>query len=1014
MPTVAELDVQINAKDDASATILALDALIKNLDGDDVDIDIDANTEEVQAKIRELLLRLQQLDTSDPDIDIDINGTGEASAELAALRAELAALRDETITIRMRDNEVRRSRTSMDSFRNSATQASRSVNGIAAAVLGLGTALIPLGAVLTGGIAALTGALVTAGIGTGLFAAVAVTNFSKVKETLKLMKSAQEDFNKAVDDEERDQALAKMKKIMDDLDPATRKMVESVMAFKTAWRSFASQFQPVVFDLAQKGLAGIAALLPSLAPIIAGTAGAFQSLEKAAFAALMGPFWQSWLKMIGNNVAPIMNQMVRALGNFIKGFAGIIGAFMPLTRDFSTGLLNMSRRFAAWGESLGDNKGFQNFVGYIRENTPLVMSLIHALSDAFVALVKAGAPLGEGLVIITTALLNSIAAFQRAHPAAATLGLALIGILAVTLKLLGPVLAISRVFTVLGSALLSVGGGLSALAGALGIATASLFAIIAVLAAVVVGLVYAYNHFEGFRRVVDAVAGAIADFAVAAYQAIVSGLGKAASWMASTFGPIIQTVIGFVVSQFNKIRDWGNENGAVFAQAWRNIATFVTTSVQIIRWVIEQALTFISAIWTAIWPTLLTILQSVWTAIKGVVSGAVDVILGILLLWGAIIAGDWGAIWQAFVQIASGIWQIILGLFQGFWGIMQAIAVAAGNALMGLLGLIWQGIQAAAAGVWASIVAIVQFAWNAILTAIRATANAIQAVLDAFWAAVFAVFRAAGAFLLNFITQTWSDIRAVTSAVWNGILSFIRAIWNSIVGGVSVAVAAARAAISNGWNGAMALTRTVLGTMRDVVVSIFANIVSAVLGGMGDAVNAVYNGVGQMIANVASAAGRFYSAGLSLMVNLASGIVDGIGNAVGAVRDAVGRMTALLPGSPAKVGPLSGEGYALIRGQHFSEDLAAGIAGRAGLIATAAGDIADLMTLSLDSGAAFAAIARGTSTGTSPAAATTINIQPGAITVAVGEGVDPKAAREAFDGAGTSLADDLLTAMRRQ
>jgi phage-related protein len=982
MPTVAELDVHIDAKDDATATILALDALIKGLDRDDVDIDIDANAEEVSAEIQRLLAQLRRLDNTDADIDVDIDTAG-AAAELAKLRAELAAMRDETVKVKINDSEVKRARTSMEEFRNSSIQASRSVNSIAAAVLGLGTALIPIGAVAGGGIMALVGALTAAGIGVGLFGLVANTVFSKTKQALKDLKKSQDAYNAATTDKERDAALEKTKEILEGLDPATRTMVESILTFKQAWRDFSAQFQPQIFTIAQEGLKGMAGLLPSLAPIVQGASDAFLLLERAAIAALNGPFWQEFIKMIGSNVGPILGDLGLAIGNIIKGFAGLIMAFMPMTRDFTGGLLGMTKSFADWSEGLRTNKGFQDFVAYVYEATPKVLALIGAIVMAFIALVKAGAPTGEVLLDIASALFDLMTAFQQAHPVAAVLGLALLGILAVTVKLLGPLLTIGKLFMVLGSALLSVGGAIASVAGFLGIGVAAFLGIVAVIALVIGALVYAYTHFEGFRNLVNRVAQAVADFAVRAYEAIVSGLGQAAAWLAATFGPAVQAVVDFVVEQFNKVRDWATANSATFAAAWETIKVIITGIWRNTVNEITTVLAVLVAVWSAIWPTLSMIVQGAWEMIKGIISGALSIIMGVIQVFAGILAGDWSAIWGGIVLILRGIWEMIKGIVKGGAMAVQALI----DAFYAVLGagwrLFWAGIVSAAKTAWALLKTAASALWSALSAVFGAGQRAIQAGVNGFWAAVRAVFTAAMNGIRAGLSSFWSTLRSLASSAMSAIRSVIVSGWSSIRSAVASAMSSIRSAVSSG----------------------MASLQSTIRGGMNNAVGIV-----------TGLAGRFFSAGASLMRSLAQGIASGVGAAVGAVKGAVGKLTDLLPGSPAKVGPLSGQGYALIRGQHFSEDLAAGIRGRAGLISSAANDIADLMTLGFDSGAAFNAITRGVSAtpGQQGGGSTTITIAPGAIALTVGDGVSPGEAREAFDGAGDQLADTLLTALRRQ
>lgn len=936
MPTVAELDVQIDAKDDASATIMALDALVKELDNGDVTIDIDASTFEARAQIRELMTRLQQLDAQDVDVDIDIS-TGGAAAEIAALRAELAGLRDEEIDIRINDDSVRRGRTSMDAFRNSAMQASRSVNGMAAAVLGLGAALIPLGVVAAGGIAALVGSLAVAGIGIGLFGAVAVTNFTKVRENLKLLASAQEDFNKATTDEERDEALAKTKAIMDSMDPATRAMTQAVLDFKSAWRGFATQFQPQVFQIATEGLEGIAALLPSLAPIVEGTAGAFLSLEKSAFRALQGPFWQSFFQMVGANVGPILNQLVRSIGYVVQGFAALIMAFMPLSRDMTTGMLNMSKAFARWSESLASSQGFQTFVAYIREQTPAALRLIGALVLAMVAIGEAAAPIGEKLISMVTGLSMAIVAFEKAHPLAATIVLGLVAFLAILVKLLGPVLMIGHLFKVMGAALMMLGTPLASIAGFFGILTGTLVAIVAVIAAVVAGLVYAYFHFETFRNIVNMVANAVATFAVRVYDAIVVWLGQAAAWLSATFAPAIAAVMAFITQQFDKIKNWVTENGPVLQEAWNNIVLFVTAALGLLVVSIQANLAIITAIWQAVWPALSAILSVAWELIKSIVSGALDIIMGIIQTWAGLLAGDWSAFWGGIKLTLSGVWTIMAGIVRAAYVILQGIIDAGMAAIKAVFTAGWNAMVSGLRSAWETMKSIASAAWGALKSGASASMNAIQDTINAGWAAVGRLFKSAWSLMIEGLSSAWSTAKSLVSGGINAIVGLISAL-----------------------------------------------------------------------------PGKFRSAGASMMSSLAAGIRAGIGQAVGAAGDAISRITDLLPGSPAKVGPLSGEGYAMVRGQHLAEDLAAGMASRAGLVGSAARDIADLMTLGTNSSAAFDAITGGTPTGVTGATSTTISIAPGAVVVSVGDGASVNEAREAFTTAGDEFADKLLMSLRRQ
>lgn len=965
MPTVAELDVKINADDDATSTIARLDALLRGLDGDNVDVDVDVDTGEADADIAHLIEEINSISDETVTIEVDTDGAGE---NIAALEAELKSIPDETVTIEtdVDDAGIKRGTSSLKKFNDTSLNASRQVSLLAAAVLGLGTALIPIGAVAVGGVVALASAFTVAAAGIGLFALVAKSAFGPVTDALKKMNTLQQQFNQATTDKQRDAALAKMQALLGSLTDSQLALYSAITRFRGAWAHLVAQFEPQVFQIATEGLDGLAKILPSLAPIIGATAGALLFLERAGTRALAGPFWQSFIKMLGQTAGPLIREFGLTIGNLITGFAALIGAFMPLTLDFSQGLLGMSKSFSTWAQNLSQSKGFQDFVAYVRENTPLVLRLIGQFVMGFIAVAKAGAPLGEALVKAATRLFELIDAFQKAHPGALTLTLALIGIGAVALNLIGPLLLVGRFVLALVTGFGYLGTAAGVIATALGTTAAVVLGVVAIVAALVVGIIYAYNHFKTFHDIVDAIGKALLSFGQTVASAVIGGLQSAATWLTSTFGPAVRAVMDFVVEQFNKVRDWATQNAGTFEHAWSNITSVVSRIMQILWGEISGALSQISALWNFFWPTLSAVLMGVWTAIKGVVSGALDIIMGFLLIFAGLFSGEWGKMWQGLVQVLTGIWEIIKGVVTGGFQVLQALVTAYLNVVKAIWSAAWGLISSGLRAAWNTMVSIVKAAWGAIVATFRAFQQTVQAGVNAFWSAVIAIFRGA----------------------WNLVTSGLRAAWNT-----------ASSLTSSAWNG-----------IKGVVSSAASSVAKAVRDKISDAIGYIRDFGPRALGILSGLGGKFYNAGASLLKSLADGIGAGIGAAVGKMRDAVGQLTDLLPGSPAKTGPLSGQGYAYIRGQHLAEDLASGIAGQSGLVERAARDMADLMSLSTDPAGAFDAITRGGGGG----GGITINVGEGAVAVNVGDGTDPKAARAAFDGAGGTVADALLTAIRRR
>lgn len=1073
MPTVAELDVQIDAHDDATATLVRLDALLKELDADKVNIDVEADTGAAASEVEALAAEIDSLSDETVTIELDTDGEGK----IAELEAELKAIPDEKVTIEVDTDtdSARRGAADIDRLSSSALRASGQVNFLTAAVLGLGPALVPLGGVAAGGIAALASAFTVAGISAGLFGLVAVTAFKPVMAASKKMKTLQDQYNQAVTDKQREAAMAKMKALIESLTPAQRTMLDGINAFSDAWHQFASKFEPEIFQIAGEGLKGLAGLLPSLAPIVQGAADAFLDLERSAIRALNGPFWQDFISMIGSSARPILEGLGRSIGNIIKGFAGLVSAFMPLTLDFTGGLEAMTGRFADWSAGLKDNKGFQDFVQYVRDNTPLVLDFLGSFVQGFVDLVQAAAPVGAAILTVIGGLLDFFGALQDSHPALATALVAFVGFGAVFTNMLGPLIAIGRLVGVLVSgigALVEGTGIISGIfigfVGVLGGAFGALAAIAAIIAIVAGAVVIAYLKFQTFHDWVDKVAGKIVD-----------ALQGAMDWLASTFGPAVQAVIDFVTGQFDKIVAWADENSGTFQQAWDNIITVLSFVWDVIKAIFEVGGAAISAIWTAIWPTLAAIVRGAWDIIKGIVSGAVDIILGIILVFAALLAGDWGAMWDGIQQIAKGALEALVGIIMGTMEIIWALWKASWELIVAFAGLVWDGLAAAAGTAWAAIWAVISGAqqiiqggidafWSGVLAFLGLVWNGLVAAATTTWTAITSVVSTFNNLILANISTIWNFILALVqtvatsiwnavTAAWNGILNTIRtvmglvasglqaawatitaivtgaataiwnvivSIWNQILSSIRSAMSSIQSAVSSAFSAIASNVSGAMNAISSIVSAVWNSVVSTVRAAMSAFVSAVENGISRAVsaigqfgsralAAIGGLAGQFYSAGRNLIQNLIDGIrsmLGGLGNIMGSIASTLG---GVLPGSPAEYGPLSGQGWSQIRGQHFVEDLISGIGSQTNGLNRTMADIADLMTLDANSGAAFDAIANGASAG-SGTGSINITVEEGAIQITIPEGVDPKEVRTAFDGAGDQFADQLLTALRRQ
>lgn len=79
---------------------------------------------------------------------------------------------------------------------------------------------------------------------------------------------------------------------------------------------------------------------------------------------------------------------------------------------------------------------------------------------------------------------------------------------------------------------------------------------------------------------------------------------------------------------------------------------------------------------------------------KGVINGALDIILGTIKLFSSLLTGDWTGVWDAIKQILSGAWEFIWNFIQ-IWGVGKVLGIIGkiGSKMKGLFGEAWDGVK---------------------------------------------------------------------------------------------------------------------------------------------------------------------------------------------------------------------------------------------------------------------------------------------------------------------------------
>lgn len=304
-----------------------------------------------------------------------------------------------------------------------------------------------------------------------------------------------------------------LRKALAQLTPEQKDLYDSIAGpkgLKGAFSDWSKSLQPETLPLFTRGVNSAKDALPSLTPLVKGAADAVGVLWDKASKNVKTPFWQGFKKDIDKSVKPAILGLGTAFGNIITGIAGIIDAFLPHMDGIVDRSDKITGRFAKWGKSLKGSPDFEKFLGYVKANAPGLASFIGGVLRAALDLSKAIAPLSQTMFKVLKPLLDAISWIAVHMPGAVQL---LWGMYAAmnatklaTIAFTGIMVAY-RAGMVLAT-LLTEGWTAAVVASNLAFEANPIVAIItiivAALALVAAGVIYAYKHFGWFHDAVNA------------------------------------------------------------------------------------------------------------------------------------------------------------------------------------------------------------------------------------------------------------------------------------------------------------------------------------------------------------------------------------------------------------------------------------------------------------------------------------------------------------------------------
>jgi TP901 family phage tail tape measure protein len=521
-------------------------------------------------------------------------------------------------------------------------------------------------------------------------------------------------------------------------------------------------------------------------------------------------------------------------------------------------------------------------------------------------------------------------------------------------------------------------------------------------------------------------------------MAVLKGVAAVITWVVvNVLVPLMEAVIAVVKAVINVViamKPLWIVIGAIIVAA----IIVIVAIVKVLWVVITTAFTAIAAIIQWLWTSVVVpvfsgigsaiqvaagVIQWLWTSIISPVFTAIGVVLGTV---GTVIIWLWTSVFvpafQGIGAVASWLWtSVIMPVFNAITGAI-GVVVAAVTWLWTTFGPLFLAIGNLVWTVWSGIISIVFSLFKLAFTVVIAIAQVFWAIIQMVFMAVAGVIMVVWSTVISpvlakigaLFTWLWGVISPVLSSIGEFFMRMWSAYISPVINWVSAALSWLWGVIVMIFNAIVAVVQSKIATIVATAnkVTEFTNSVSsnfqAVVNSIRDKINTAISIVrglpGQLIGALGNLASLLYNAGQ----NIINGLINGISNRIGALKakisEAASSIRNALPFSPAKEGPLSGNGDPTIAGGKIVSMVAEGMSAQVPRLRAAAWGLADMALTAPAGGLAggLAPIAGNLSGGAS------IVFQPGAINVTF-SGVVPTTGQATATGAavGQGIATEL-------
>ena len=352
--------------------------------------------------------------------------------------------------------------------------------------------------------------------------------------------------------------------------------------------------------------------------------------------------------------------------------------------------------------------------------------------------------------------------------------------------------------------------------------------------------------------------------------------------LATFFTETIPNAIGVVIEWFKglpeKIRAGISNAITVVTNVFNSIRNAISTAINAIKTIVSAVFSTIKTIITAYVTAWKTVITTVWTAIKTAVTGVLNAIKTVITTVFNSIKSFITTVFNAYRTIVRGVWQsiktIITTIINGIkttitnvFNVIKTTVSKVQNTIKTTIINVWNIIKNTVSAVVNGIKTVISSIFNAIKALLRGDMNAVKSNLTTAWNAIKSTISSVVNGIRNVISSVFNGIKSTVRTIVNGIKSTITSVWNGIKSTTSSVFNGVRTIMSNALNNAKSSVvntcKNILTSMKNVfsnVGSTFKNIgknvIDGIKNGITGAVSGLYNSIKNALSGLVSKAKR--------------------------------------------------------------------------------------------------------------------------------------------------------------